>query len=125
MMPKPDCFRSMNRLTSEENLIRRWFLPIFVAVLCTNLAGQAPALASDATLTPIASITKSLTNQQITVQATISNIRPPTSERAPYVVTLTEGGASSPLVFWSDLQTQLGSKINTGNVIRAKVTVST
>jgi exonuclease VII large subunit len=82
-------------------------------------------LAADVTLTPIAKITKALTNQQITVQAVISSIRPPTSDRAPYVVTLTEGGASTPLVFWSDMQAQLGSKINTGNVIRARVTVST
>jgi exonuclease VII large subunit len=89
------------------------------------LAGQALAAATDAPLTPVANITKLLTNQHITVQATISNIRLPTSERAPYVVTLTEGGASTPLVYWSDLQTQLGSKMNTGNVIRAKVTVST
>ena len=125
MMPRPDCFRSRSRLTSAENPIRRWFLPIFVGVLCTNLAGRAPAAATDAPLTPVANITKSLTNQHVTVQATISNIRLPTSERAPYVATLTEGGASISLVYWSDLQTQLGSKMNTGNVIRAKVTVST
>ena len=125
MMPRPDCFRSRSRLTSAENPIRRWFLPIFVGVLCTNLAGLAPALASDATLTPIANITKALTNQHITVQATISNIRLPTSERAPDIVTLSEGGASVSLVYWSNFQTQLASKVGTGNVIRANVTVTT
>jgi len=125
MMPRLDCFRLRSRLTSAENPIRRWFLPIFVGVLCTNLAGQAPALASDVPLTPVAKITKALTNQHITVQATISNIRLPTSERAPYVVTLSEGDASVSLVFWSNLQPQLASKVGTGNVIRANVTVST
>jgi len=89
------------------------------------LAGQAPALASDVPLTPVAKITKALTNQHITVQATISNIRLPTSERAPYIVTLSEGDASVSLVYWSNLQTQLASKVGTGNVIRANVTVST
>ena len=118
-MSKAARFRSISRLTSAG------FLPIFVGILCTNLAGQISALAGDAALTPVASITKALTNQQITVQAVISSIRPPTSERAPYVVTLTQGDASTPLVFWSEMQTQLGSKITTGNVIRAKVKVST
>ncbi len=125
MMPRPECFHSSSRLTSAENLIRRWFLPIFVGILCTNLAGQTPALASDDTLTPIAKITKALTNQHIMVQATISDVRIPTGERAPYVVTLSEGGASVSLVYWSNLQTQLASKVGTGNVIRANVTVST
>ena len=124
-MPKPDYFRSMSGLTSAETPARRWFLPIFVAIFCTNLAGPISALAADVTLTPVASITKSLTNQQITVQATISNIRQPTSDRAPYVVTLTQGEASTPLVFWSDMQKQLGSKITTGNVVRVRVKVST
>jgi DNA/RNA endonuclease YhcR with UshA esterase domain len=124
-MPKPDYFHSMSTLISADAPARRWFLPIFVAILCTNLAGPISALASDVALTPVASITKSLTNHQITVQAVISNIRPPTSERAPYIVTLTQGEASAPLVFWSDMQTQLGSKITTGNVIRARVKVST
>ena len=124
-MPTPDCFRSRSRLTSAENLIRRWFLPIFVGILCTNLAGPAPALATDAPLTPVADITKALTNQHITVKATVSNIRMPTSERAPYIVTLSEGTSSVSLVYWSNLQTQLASKVGTGNVIRANVTVST
>jgi uncharacterized protein YdeI (BOF family) len=125
MMPEPDCFRSTSRLSSAENLARRWILPIFVGILCTNLVWQAPASASDAPLTPVTSITKALTNQHITVQATVSNIRLPTSERAPYIVTLSEGGASVSLVYWSNLQTQLASKVGTGNVIRANVTVTT
>ena len=125
MMPKPDRFRSMGRLTSGENPVRRWFLPIFVGILCTNLAVRIPALPNDAALTPVASITKSLTNRQITVQAVISKIRAPAGEHAPYLVTLTQGDASVPLVYWPDMQTQLGSKMTTGNVIRASVTVST
>jgi DNA/RNA endonuclease YhcR with UshA esterase domain len=87
-------------------------------------ASPAPAAAAEGVLTSIASITKSLTNHEVTVQATVSAVREPRNERAPYTVTLTEGDASLPLVYWSDMQPQLGPKVNTGNVIRAKVTVS-
>jgi len=125
MMPEPDCCRLTSRLTSAENLARRWFLPIFVGILCTNLAGLIPELAADDALTPVASITKSLVNQQITLQAVISSIRPPTSERGPFIATLTQGGASVPLVYWPEMQAQLGSKMTVGNVIHAKVKVTT
>jgi hypothetical protein len=143
-MSKPDYLHLRNGLSAEQPGCR-WFLPIFVAIVCTNLVSPAPALAADgaksavnpkvnepartnapaaeAVLTPIASITKSLTNHEVTVQATVSGVREPRSERAPYTVTLTEGDASIPLVYWSDMQPQLGPKAKTGNLVRAKVTV--
>jgi hypothetical protein len=144
-MSKPDHFYLRNGLTAEHSGCR-WFLPIFVAIACTNLVSlppvlaangaksevkpklivvsQTPAPSAEGVLTPIADINKSLTNHEVTVQAAVSNIREPRSERAPYSVTLTEAGASIPLVYWSDMQAQLGSKVKTGNVVRAKVTVS-
>ncbi len=88
------------------------------------MAKPAATLAIDATLTPIGSITKSLTNHQVTVQAVISNVREPSSERAPYTVSLTEGAATLPLVYWSDMQPQLASKVKTGNLVRVKASVS-
>src|SRR5258706_7824359 len=76
----------------------RWLLSLFVALLCTNMAKPAAALASNASLTPVGSITKALTNHEVTVQAVISNVREPQSPRAPYNVSLTEGGATLPLI---------------------------
>jgi DNA/RNA endonuclease YhcR with UshA esterase domain len=81
-------------------------------------------VASDTPLTPIGTITKSLIDHDVTVQATIASIREPGSGRAPYIVTLTESNASLPLVYWSDMQPQLAPKVKTGNVVRANVTVS-
>ena len=112
------------KLASAGRLHYWWLLSFFVGVLCTNMAGQPPALAADATLTPIASITKALTNHQVTVQAVISEVREPRSDRAPYTVSLTEDTATLPLVFWSDLQAQIATRIKTGNVVRVKATVS-
>src|SRR6266404_4168077 len=77
-----------------------WLLSLFVALLCTNMAKPAAALANDASLTPVGSITKALTNHDVTVQAVISNVREPQSPRAPYNVSLTEGGATLPLIYW-------------------------
>ncbi len=117
-----DCLRSRNgRATRPAG--RRWLLPVFVAMLCTNLTGQAPALASDEQLTPIASISKLLLNREITVQAVVGSVSRP-RESGPYYVALTQGGATIPLIFWPSMQAQLGPKVTAGNVVRAKVTVS-
>ncbi len=124
-MPKPDCPRLGTGIASAENRRLRRLLRIFVAIVCTNLVGLASALAEDAPLTPIPSIDLSLTNQLITVQALITNIREPTGPRSPYIVTLTESNATVPLVYWSDMQPQLSSKVKLGNIINAEVKVST
>ncbi|MGO9244108.1 MAG: hypothetical protein ACLP0A_18330 [Verrucomicrobiia bacterium] len=96
---------------------------MFVAILCTNLAGQAPAQVSNEHLTPIASINKSLLNQEITVQAVVGGISRP-HEGGPYYVALTQGGATIPLIYWSSMQAQIGPKLKAGNLVRAKVKVS-
>ncbi len=117
-----DCLRSRNgRATQPPG--RRWLLPVFVAILCMNLTGQAPALASDEQLTPIASISKSLLNREITVQAVVGGVSRP-HESGPYYVALTQGGATIPLIFWPSMQAQLSPKVKAGNIVRAKVTVS-
>ena len=79
--------------------------------------------ASTKSLTPLASVNDSLKDQDITIQATISDVRNPTSERAPFIVTLTDGNANIPLVFWTELHDQVKQHIRAGNTIRAKVTV--
>jgi exonuclease VII large subunit len=80
------------------------------------VAGEEP-------LTPIARINKALEHQDITVQAVVSRVAEGQNRR-PYFVTLAEGDATIPLVYWSDMQPQLGPKVKVGNLIRAKVTVS-
>ena len=102
----------------------RWLLSLFVGLLCTNMATPATALTNEASLTPVGSITKTLTNHEVTVQAVISSVREPTSARAPYNVRLTEGSATLPLVYWSDMQPQLASKVKVGNTIRVTALVS-
>ena len=117
-----DCLRSRNgRATRPPG--RRWLLPVLVAILCANLTGQAPALASDEQLTPIASIGKSLLNREITVQAVVGGVDRP-REAGPYYVALTQAGATIPLIFWPGMQAQLGPKVKAGNLVRAKVRVS-
>jgi hypothetical protein len=122
-MPAPASLHSRNKITFAGNAGRRWFLPIFVGLLSTNLVGLIPGVASDTPLTPIAAITKSLMNHDVTVQATVASIREPGSPGTPYIVTLTESSASIPLVYWPNMQPQLAPKLKTGNVIRANVTV--
>jgi len=123
-MSAPARLHSPSRITSAGNAGRYWLLPIFVGLLSTNLVGLISAVAMDAPLTPIAAIIRSSTNYDITVQATIASVREPSSAHAPYTITLVEGNASIPLVYWPDMQPQLAPKVKTGNVIRANVTVS-
>ena len=87
------------RASTVERFHSRWLLSLFVGLLCTNMANPAAALASDASLTAVGSITKALTNHEVTVQAVISSVREPSSPRAPYLVNLTEAGATVPLVY--------------------------
>src|SRR5882724_10702720 len=125
MMPIFVSRLSRNRFSSADgNLRSQWLLSLFVALLCTNMAGPATALTNEASLTPVGSITKALTNHEVTVQALISSVREPTSARAPYNVRLTEGSATLPLVYWSDMQPQLASKVKVGNTIRVTALVS-
>lgn len=100
-----------------------WLLSLFVGLLCTGRVNQT-ALANDASLAPIASITKAMTNHDVTVQATISAVREPTSARAPYNVSLTEGAATLPLIYWSDMEPQLASKVKVGNVVHVTALVN-
>lgn len=123
-MTMPDCPRSRTRITSVKNRYLRWIVPVFVGIICMNWVGFAPALAEDEPLTPITGINLSLTNQPITVQALITNIRESTGQRSPYIVTLTESNAAVSLVYWPEMQAQLSSKVKLGNIIRAKVKVT-
>ena len=125
MMPTFASHPTKNERASHgESHFWRWLLSLFVALLCTNMATPTATLAIDASLTPIATITKALTNVDVTVRAVISNVREPRSERAPYTVSLTEGAATLPLVYWSDMQPQLASKVKTGNLVRVTASVS-
>jgi len=112
MMPMSVSDPSNDQFSSLRGKLRGSVLvSLFVALLCTNMAKHASALTNEASLTPVGSITKELTNQNVTVQAVISSIREPQSARAPYLVSLTESNATLPLVYWSDMQPQLASKV--------------
>jgi DNA/RNA endonuclease YhcR with UshA esterase domain len=75
--------------------------------------------------TPVASITAALIGKDVTVLATISEVREPREgSRAPYMVTLTEDAGHIVLVYWSDMQPQLKDKIKVGNRVRINGQVS-
>jgi DNA/RNA endonuclease YhcR with UshA esterase domain len=75
-------------------------------------------------LTALASITRDLLGKEVTVKATISEIREPQSERAPYLVTLTQEKTQIPMVFWKALSDQVKDKVRVGNVVEVHVTVT-
>jgi DNA/RNA endonuclease YhcR with UshA esterase domain len=81
---------------------------------------STPAPAS----TPVAAITSAMLDKDVTVQATITEIREPHSDKAPFIVTLAQDNARIPLVFWSDLQTQIKVQLKVGNVVRVKAQVT-
>jgi DNA/RNA endonuclease YhcR with UshA esterase domain len=90
-------------------------------------AGATPEGGSTAlpqSVTPLASINSSMTNREIIVQATITNVRTPNSERAPYIVSLAQDGTTMSLVFWSDISPPLLPKVKAGSQIRARVTIN-
>ena len=123
-MIRPGHLRSRIGLAAAESGCR-WFLPIVLGIICANGVGPTPAAAGEEPpLTPIARITRALEHQNITVEAVISQVAEPQNGK-PYYVTLVQGTATIPLIYWSDIQPQLGPKVRVGNSIRAKVTVST
>jgi DNA/RNA endonuclease YhcR with UshA esterase domain len=81
--------------------------------------------AADKPVTLLANVNDSLKGKEITVQATVSEVQEPRSERAPFVITLTDGNVKIPMVFWNenDLYTKIKNHIRVGNTIRTKVTV--
>jgi DNA/RNA endonuclease YhcR with UshA esterase domain len=74
--------------------------------------------------TPLAKIDQSMAGQEVYIQATITDVREPRTERAPFVVILSEGDSKIPMVFWSDVQKLAAQKIRVGAVISAKVVVN-
>lgn len=123
LKPIPYCRRSGGKISSATKSRSRCLLTIFVALIWTILVGPVSTTSAEEALTPIASINDSLTNQVISIQAAISAVRVPAGGRAPYIVSLSESNATVPLVYWSDMQAQLATKIGVGNVIHAKVKV--
>ena len=90
-------------------------------------APSAPATPSQPSApgtTPVASITAAMVGKDVTILATITEVREPRSERAPYTVTLTQDTGRIALVYWSDMQPQLKDKIKTGNRVRVNGQVS-
>ncbi len=85
---------------------------------------SAPPAPEAGALTPVASITTALMNRDVTVQANITEIREPRSEKAPYTVTLVQDNARIPLVFWSAVQEPIKQQLNVGNVVRVKAQVT-
>ena len=81
--------------------------------------------AAETPLTPLAKVNDSLKGKDITVQALVSAVQEPRSERAPFVITLTDGSVKIPMVFWNenDLYTKIKGHVRVGNTVRTKVSV--
>ena len=69
----------------------------------------AAATAQSSQFTPVSSVTMQMLNQEIFIQGMIANYRSPWNERAPHIVTVKEGDAELPVVFWSDVHAQLAN----------------
>ena len=80
--------------------------------------------ATPETTTPLADITTAMIGKTVTVQAIIAEIREPSSERAPYLVTLTQNNTQIPLVYWSDLQKRIKIQPKVGDRVRVNGQVS-
>jgi len=77
-----------------------------------------PQPATSETTTSLADITTAMIGKSVTVQATISEIREPHSERAPYIIALTQNSAQVSLVCWSDQYIQIKDKLKVGTRVR-------
>ncbi len=84
----------------------------------------APAAAAPPGTTPLAQITAAMIGKEVTVEASVAEVREPRSERAPYTVTLAQGDAHLPLVYWSETQKQLKTQPKVGNRVRVTAQVS-
>lgn len=74
-------------------------------------------------LTNVGDITNAMMGRDVTVKATISDVREPRSEKAPYIVNLTQNDTRIALVFWSDMEAQIKPGLKVGNVVRVKAQV--
>lgn len=130
-----DAIHAQARVTefrNERQLSLRNVADISVEHKSVAPAGPAPTDSTPSatspqktiTATPLAKIDQSMNGQEVHIQATISDVREPRSERAPFIVTLSEGDTKVPMVFWSDLQKQIAQHIRVGNVIRATAVVN-
>ena len=110
--------------TTPAYAIRGVWLAMSGVADAQGLTGGSGGATLQPVLTPLANVTSSMTNREITVQATIANVRSPApgNKHAPYIATLTQEGATASLVFWEDIQPPL-TKLKEGNLIRANVKV--
>lgn len=82
-----------------------------------------PATATEG-LTPVGSITSEMIGREVTVKASISDVREPREgSKAPCIVTLSQDSTSIPLVFWSDIEQQIKPGLKVGNVVQVKAQV--
>jgi DNA/RNA endonuclease YhcR with UshA esterase domain len=88
-----------------------------------NASTPLPQPAAPGT-TSLESLTPAMIGQDVTVQAAITEVREPRSEKAPYIVTLTQNNAHIPFVYWSDMQPQLKEKVKVGNQVRLNAQVT-
>jgi len=72
---------------------------------------------------PLSTVSLSMKGQEIVVQGAVTAVHEPTADRAPYIVTISDGPTNVKLVYWKNIQADVGPKIHTGNTVRAKVTV--
>lgn len=87
-------------------------------------ADTASPSRADKSLIPLAAVDDSLKDKSITTEGTISDVREPRSERAPFVITLVDGSASIQMVLWPELYEQVKQHLRVGNTVQVTATVS-
>jgi DNA/RNA endonuclease YhcR with UshA esterase domain len=88
-------------------------------------AQTAPAPSAGApTQIAVSDIDASTVGRDVILEGTVAQVRQPTSERAPYVITLSDGTSTIPVVLWSDKWTTLSRPPAQGDHVRVTGQVS-
>jgi len=97
-----------------------------LVILAAASTMDAPPAPERAAAVELRNITLEDVGKQVTVKATVSDVRfPREGTRAPYTVTLVDGGAKLPLVFWSDTHADMknAAQLKPGAVVRVGASV--
>jgi len=100
-------------------MLRRFFFLLLLPFLVASLPAQAPKIE------PLSSITHERVQQELLIQATLINHREPWNDRAPHLMTVSDGGNQMDIVFWNDIWDKLENKeaYKEGAIIQAYIKV--
>ncbi len=92
------------------------------ATAAPKTAAAPVTAASPAGVSPIASLTKEKVGSEFTVAGTVTNVRKPRTETAPWVIKVKDESGSVDVVFWSDTANALPEtkKAVNGDQVRIK-----